>query len=312
MYNNVLFLGYCPKLAPELIALYSFLKLKWFESIWTGWTKLISRFCCGSMWLLPHLERPRAWGWYQWDPKWRRLEMSGNCCHFGGYWRTASSVAAQCRGYKFWMWKGTIPDVDEENSWDVLIWLSLLFDVSCRSSTDRPLQLSNKLWLWRTPVVERVVRLSISKLKQLFLIAAWSLSGLCMPIEAFEVPCKQPVISKQATLPFMEAVADSVIFSYENFWDLRAWEQTITNLEAVTGLCASYPPGCVMALCAAVGVLSGVSLGAWNSCLFLESCFGMFAQSLVYTDYILIVYWLYYIIYFILSQEYRNIAQVVT
>ena len=151
------------------------------------------------------------------------------------------------------------------------------------------------------PVVERVVRLSISKLKQLFLIAAWSRSGLCMPIcmpiEAFEVPCKQPVISKQATLPFMEAVVDSVIFSYENFWDLRAWEQTITNLEAVTGLCASYPPGCVMALCAAVGVLSGVSLGAWNSCLFLESCFGMFAQSLVYTDYILIVYWLYIILY---------------
>ena len=128
--DNVLFLGYCPKLAPELIALYSFLKLNWFESIWTGWTKLISRFCCGSMWLLLHLERPRAWGWYQWDPNWRRLEMSGNCCHFGGYWRTASSVAAQYRGYKFWMWKGTsIPDVDEENSWDVLIWLSLLFDV---------------------------------------------------------------------------------------------------------------------------------------------------------------------------------------
>ena len=55
--------------------------------------------------------------------------------------------------------------------------------MSWRSSTDRPLQLSNKLWLWRT-VVERVVRLSI-KLKQLFLIAAWSRSGLCMPIEAF-------------------------------------------------------------------------------------------------------------------------------
>ena len=34
------------------------------------------------------------------------------------------------------------------------------------------------------PVVERVVRLSISKLKQLFLIAAWSLSGLCMPMYA--------------------------------------------------------------------------------------------------------------------------------
>ena len=48
--DNVLFLGYCPKLAPELIALYSFLKLNWFESIWTeqSWFHVFAVALCGS------------------------------------------------------------------------------------------------------------------------------------------------------------------------------------------------------------------------------------------------------------------------